>query len=212
VRPVYAIDRAMAIADRTKERKRGVPDPGFVHPAGTLVALDLASGRTVWESAQEIFGTLLALSEEHKTLLMCFQDSKFKLASEIGGRLAAFDTATGKRRWDIKVIYSTRPILHDRTVLFQSRGWDILTGAAKSLTFPAPTAAAFPAPRATSWSFGQPRWLRGPRAPQATRNFGGIRPGCWINAVPAGGLLLMPDATDCCTCSYLIKTPSLSSR
>jgi hypothetical protein len=42
--------------------------------------------------------------------------------------------------------------------------------------------------------------------PQATSNFGGIRPGCWINVIPAGGLLLMPDATDRCTCSYLIKT------
>ena len=37
------------------------------------------------------------------------------------------------------------------------------------------------------------------------QNFGGIRPGCWINVVPAGGLVLMPDATDLCTCSYLIK-------
>ena len=38
-----------------------------------------------------------------------------------------------------------------------------------------------------------------------TQNYGGIRPGCWINAVPAGGLVLMPDATDRCTCSYLNK-------
>ncbi|MCX6907462.1 MAG: hypothetical protein NTY01_05410 [Verrucomicrobia bacterium] len=29
--------------------------------------------------------------------------------------------------------------------------------------------------------------------------------GCWINVVPAAGLLLMSDATDRCTCSYLIK-------
>jgi hypothetical protein len=38
-----------------------------------------------------------------------------------------------------------------------------------------------------------------------TENYGGIRPGCWINVLPAGGLVLMPDATDRCTCSYLIK-------
>ena len=38
-----------------------------------------------------------------------------------------------------------------------------------------------------------------------TVDYGGIRPGCWINALPAGGLVLMPDATDRCTCSYLIK-------
>ncbi|MBI5395435.1 MAG: PQQ-binding-like beta-propeller repeat protein [Verrucomicrobia bacterium] len=204
---VYAIDRAMAIADRTKERKRGVADPGFAHPAGTLVALDLASGRTVWESAQEIFGTLLALSEEHQTLLMCFQDSRFKLVSEIGGRLAAFDTATGKRRWDIKAIYDTRPILHGRTVLFQSRGWDILTGKAKGFAFPRSYGCGIPSASRNLMAFrsatlGYVDLAR----PHVTRNFGGVRPGCWINAVPAGGLLLMPDATDRCTCSYLIKT------
>jgi hypothetical protein len=34
-------------------------------------------------------------------------------------------------------------------------------------------------------------------------NYGGIRPGCWINAIPAGGLVLMPDASAGCVCSYL---------
>lgn len=40
---------------------------------------------------------------------------------------------------------------------------------------------------------------------KGVRNFGGIRPGCWVNALPVAGLLLMPDATDRCNCSYLIK-------
>ena len=38
-----------------------------------------------------------------------------------------------------------------------------------------------------------------------TVDYGGIRPGCWINAIPAGGLVLMPDATAGCECSYLNK-------
>ena len=33
-------------------------------------------------------------------------------------------------------------------------------------------------------------------------NFGGIRPGCWINALPVGGLVLVPDASAGCACSY----------
>jgi hypothetical protein len=36
-----------------------------------------------------------------------------------------------------------------------------------------------------------------------TENYGGIRPGCWINAIPAGGLVLLGDAASWCTCSYL---------
>ena len=33
-------------------------------------------------------------------------------------------------------------------------------------------------------------------------NFGGIRPGCWFNAIPAGGLVLVPDGSSRCACSY----------
>ncbi len=36
-----------------------------------------------------------------------------------------------------------------------------------------------------------------------TENYGGIRPGCRINAIEAGGLILMTDAASLCTCSYL---------
>ena len=41
---------------------------------------------------------------------------------------------------------------------------------------------------------------------QEIRNFGGLRPGCWINALPAGGLVLMPDASAGCVCSYQNRT------
>jgi outer membrane protein assembly factor BamB len=203
---VYVIDRDEAVGDRTREKKRGIPDKGFVHPVGKLVALDLASGKVVWESDDDIFGTLLALSEEHQTLVMCYQDWRFKLVSELGGRLAAFDTATGRRRWDIRAPYSTRPIIYGQTVLFQTRGWDLLTGRPKDLAFPRSYGCGIPAASRNLMVFRSATLgyvdLQRPRGVQ---NFGGIRPGCWINAVPAGGLVLMPDATDLCTCSYLIK-------
>ncbi len=31
------------------------------------------------------------------------------------------------------------------------------------------------------------------------------RPGCWINAIPAGGLLLIPEASSGCTCAFSIQ-------
>jgi len=36
-------------------------------------------------------------------------------------------------------------------------------------------------------------------------NYGGIRLGCWINAIPAGGLVLIPDGSAKCKCSYQMK-------
>jgi outer membrane protein assembly factor BamB len=37
------------------------------------------------------------------------------------------------------------------------------------------------------------------------------RPGCWINIIPAGGLILIPEASSGCTCGYPIQT-SLAYR
>ena len=35
--------------------------------------------------------------------------------------------------------------------------------------------------------------------------FGGIRPGCWINMIPANGLVLVPEASVGCTCSFPLR-------
>ncbi len=32
------------------------------------------------------------------------------------------------------------------------------------------------------------------------------RPGCWINIIPAGGLVLIPEFSSGCTCAYPIQT------
>ncbi|HRX81825.1 MAG TPA: hypothetical protein P5307_22305 [Pirellulaceae bacterium] len=31
------------------------------------------------------------------------------------------------------------------------------------------------------------------------------RPGCWINTIPAGGLLMIPEASSGCTCDFPIQ-------
>jgi len=35
---------------------------------------------------------------------------------------------------------------------------------------------------------------------------GQTRPGCWINTLPAGGIVLMPEASSSCTCAYSFQT------
>ena len=39
-----------------------------------------------------------------------------------------------------------------------------------------------------------------------TENFGGIRPGCWFNAIVAGGMVLVPDGSSKCACSYQMRS------
>lgn len=204
---VYLIDRAMALGDRTREKRRGKPDPDSEHPTGALIALDAADGQVVWKTDENIYGTLLALSVEHETLLMCYQDWRFKLASEVGGRVAAFDTATGQRRWEIEAKYMTRPVINDQTVYLQPSAWDLLTGEKTDFEMTERSygcgilAGSKNLLVYRSATLGYTDLLSG----SGTENYGGIRPACWINTLPAAGLVLMPDATDRCTCSYLLK-------
>jgi hypothetical protein len=203
---VHLIDRPIAVGDRHRERNRGVPDPGDVQPPGALVAIDISQGETLWKTDDDVYGTVLALSEEHETLVMCYQDWRFKLASELGGRMTALDAASGERKWDIKADCVTRPILNGRTIYCQPGAWDLLTGQRKDFAFDRSYGCNIPAGSRHLMVFRSATLgyldLSGD---YGTEDYGGIRPGCWINALPAGGLVLMPDATDRCTCSYLIK-------
>jgi hypothetical protein len=190
-----------------------MPDPGDVHPTGALLALDAADGHVLWKSEEDIFGTLLVLSEPNDTLLMGYQDWRFKLASELGGRVAAFEASTGRKRWDVATKNQSRPIVNGQTVYMQPGAFDLLTG--KPLDFKLERSYGCGIPSGSknlllfrSATLGYVDLSKG----HDTQNYGGIRPGCWINALPAGGLVLMPDATDRCTCSYLIKSSIALAR
>lgn len=195
----YLIDRPLAVkdlllgADKDKE-----------HPPGELVCLDTGDGKELWRAKEKVFGTTLALSKEHDTLVMSYQPTRFKLASEIGGRMAGFQASTGKPRWDVEAKYVTRPLLNGKTLYAEGAALDVVTGEKK----------AFPLKR--SYGCGQ---LAGSThlmvfrsatlgyydllSPKGVIDYGGLRPGCWINAIPAGGIVLVPDATAGCQCSYL---------
>ncbi|MFM8478359.1 MAG: PQQ-binding-like beta-propeller repeat protein [Planctomycetaceae bacterium] len=195
---VYLIDRPVADFDRVKNAKADY------HPTGSLLALDARSGKRRWQSVEEIDGTLLALSDEHPVLLMGSQPTRFALASETGRGLAAFDIETGKQRWRTTDSYSSRPMLNDQTIFAQGGAWDLLSGAKRHFDFSRSYGCGILAGSrhtmvfrsATLGYFDLDRQ-------QKTENFGGIRPGCWINAIPAGGLVLVPDASAGCVCSYL---------
>lgn len=193
---VFLIDRPLFPGDRADG------DPKAEHPTGKLLALDLSTGETVWENSDNIYGTTLAYSDRHQALLMSYQPTRFKLASERGGRLAVFHAADGTRRWDHEARYTTRPLINDRTIYAEGGAWDLLTGEDR------------PFPLKRSYGCGQ---LSGSTHLMLFRsatlgyfdlnrpeleNFGGVRPGCWINALPVGGIVLVPDASAGCVCSY----------
>lgn len=210
---VYAIDRPQAESDRLRRRGEKAPaekQPGasgiVPHAPGVLVALDLGTGREVWRQEENVYGTVLALSTRHDALLMSYQPTRFKLPSEIGGRLAAFRASDGRRLWDREAKYQTRPVINDAQVLAHGGAWDLLTGEPRELGLKDKSYGCGQLAACESMLFYRSATLGYfdlSASSEGTKNFGGIRPGCWINAIPAGGILLVPDAASGCVCSYL---------
>lgn len=204
---VHLIDRALAVDDLLSRApaRRGEPPktPAKGHPTGQLITLDMKTGDRIWDNDKDVFGTALAFSQEHDTLLMFYQPTSFRLPSEVGGRIAAFHAGGGYRLWEKKVSYRTRPLINGETIVAHPSALNLKTGEPVAMQVP------------KSYGCGQ---LSGSRnllmfrsgtlgyydftRKAGTENYGGIRPGCWINALPVGGLVLVPDASAGCRCSY----------
>ncbi len=210
----YLIDRPLALADRITEPKQGgkhrpVLNPGE-HPGGTLIAMDASSGSILWKNKEDIFGTQIAVNSKHGVLLMYYQAVKhnfFKLPSEIGGRMAAFDLKTGARLWDKNADYKTRPVINDETIYAEGGAWKLKTGEPVSWSFKRSYGCGqiagsthllvFRSATLGYWDLSRDK---------GTENFGGVKPGCWFNAIPAGGLVLAPDGSSKCACSYQMRS------
>ncbi len=195
---VFVIDRPLALFDREKKPE------SKEHSTGRLLALDTRTGEEIWSDASDIYGTLLAMSETHNVLLMSYQPTRFRLDSEIGGRMTALDASSGKRLWDVKAGFDSRPMINDDVIYAQGGAWNLLSGEPRQFNFrrsygcgilaASRKLLVFRSATLGYFNFG---------SDAGVENYGGIRPGCWINVLPVGGLVLAPDATAGCRCSYL---------
>ena len=130
-------------------------------------------------------------------------------------RVTALSTADGKLRWSRPLGYRVRPLVIGDTLHAEPWMFDLATGMPKTRIHPITG-------QNDRWQFCRPghhcgcpigsrhllifrSWCLGYYdldSDAGTMHFGGQRPGCWINAIPAGGLLLMPEASAGCMCNF----------
>jgi outer membrane protein assembly factor BamB len=211
---VYLIDRPIALADRITDpkpnRKHRPPLKAGEHPGGTLIAMDARTGSVLWRNDHDVFGTQVAVSDKHNVLLMYYQAVKhkfFKLPSEIGGRMAAFDVKTGTRLWDNKVEYKSRPLINEDIIYAEGGAWKLKTGEPVPWNFKRSYGCGQIAGSTNMLVFRSATLgYLDLRRNAGTENFGGIRPNCWFNAIVAGGMVLVPDGSSKCACSYQMRS------
>ena len=160
--------------------------------------------RSLWKAAGDAFGTMLAYSQPARRPADGLPIDAVQAA--VGSRRASwpsFAAQSGEPLWDKEAKYVTRPLINDRTIYAQGGSWDLLTGEEQPFVFKRSYGCGQLAGSKhmllfRSATLGYLDLTRG----SGVENFGGIRPGCWINALPVGGLVLVPDASAGCQCSY----------
>jgi outer membrane protein assembly factor BamB len=191
-----------------------------------VVCLDAVSGEKIWENTIDLTGCCgdaLGTIYYDGVLLLCgnvgnhdawrFKEDQLKFR-----RITAVSGQNGEVLWSRPLNYRTRPLIVGDEIIIEPRACNLRTGEIKTRTHPV-TGEQVP------WEFLRPGHTCAITSASASilfyrssctaiydleedrglAIFGAIRPGCWLNAIPASGLMLMPEASSGCTCSYPLR-------
>ena len=188
---------------------------------GELVARDLASGKAVWRQT-------LAIAPQHSiftvatagTVLLAFSRNE---GATLVCHLQAFSAEDGRPLWDVAEVtglpvggshgeQEQHPLVANGTVFFKTFTCDLATGkTSRTWKLPMGGCGALSASNHCTFFRASTAWFADLTTAAGAPLTGVTRPGCWLNMLPAGGLLLAPESSAGCTCQYPIQT-SLAMR
>ncbi|MBN1349842.1 PQQ-binding-like beta-propeller repeat protein [candidate division KSB1 bacterium] len=192
-----------------------------------VVALNANTGKTLWEKPMDLTGcggNALATAIQDDILLFfgsygLHDKWRFPEGQLTWHRVTALSTKIQKTLWSRPLNYMTRPLIVGEEVIIEPRACDLKTGKIKTRRHPVTG-------REVPWEFYRPgHTCAGTSATEdglfyrsyctafydlekdaGLTYFGAIRPGCWINLIPANGVLLFPEASSGCTCSFPLRS------
>lgn len=197
------------------------------------VALDAATGRQIWSvpvdvtdcSEIGIGGGKLTLMHKDGVLVLCGANAnghywqQFVAGEFSRRRLVALSADDGRKLWAKDANYRHRPIVVEDRIIAEPWAFDLRTGNQKMREHPL-TGEQVP------WSIIRPGHHCGMisgcanmllfrsgftgfydlKADDGTQHIAGHRLGCWINAIPANGLVMIPEASAGCVCLFSIAS------
>jgi len=199
----------------------------LLDPGARLVALDIMTGTQAWEAKPDLQNVqfIVYLSATKDTVIVTGSCQK-EIGSAVKNRysMLAYDSASGRQLWtSIEVpgyqdaidgnhgALNQHPAIVDDIIYGNGyaryvrsgqeyAGW-AWTKSHKCATLSASAHCAFSRYEGTKLPF-MFDLKTGTRQALTTVS----RPGCWINTLPVGGLVLIPEASAGCTCGYSIQT------
>ena len=202
-----------------KFNRRGQEIKTDDHPR-SLVALDLATGKTIWERS-DISATQNSLWLRDGVLLSTINPISRAMEDMVvhksGGGVTAYASDDGSPLWHLDDVSTCTPVITDG-VLYLPHAYDLRSGkpieSENALT--GGTDHFVPAfPRTCAMLSGAPNLLMSRSGSlgffDLTQRSGYyhypiIRASCWINMIPAGGLVVIPEGSSSCVCGYNYKT------
>jgi outer membrane protein assembly factor BamB len=195
------------------------------------VALDARTGGKLWETPVDVTdcsnigiggGDLMAIYNDGVLLLGGANANGHYWKQFLAGqfserRLVALSAQTGEKLWARDANYRHRPILIGDMIVAEPWAYDLKTGQQRTRANPisgveAPWQFLRPGHHCTALSACPQMILMRSgftayydlHDDSGTRHFAGHRPGCWINTIPADGLVLQPEASAGCICLFPI--------
>ncbi|MBI4324485.1 MAG: PQQ-binding-like beta-propeller repeat protein [Chloroflexi bacterium] len=195
-----------------------------------LVSLEATTGRKIWEKAMDLrmCENILYLSAAQGALVMV--GSGVNRQEDAQYHVRVLEAATGAERW--RATHGNgkpgelghgeqvhHPVILGRILVAEPVMYDLVTGRpfnpdGKEEHWPIlrPGHSCGTMSGAGTCLFfraNHPTLLNIDRAQSAASRFTSLapsRPGCWINIIPANGLVLIPEASAGCVCHYPIQT------
>jgi len=191
-----------------------------------IVALDAETGVKIWQRPFQFpYEHIMFLNYAENTLLFTGTYNKDNL---VNYGLFAFAADTGEKKWQTDYIglnsagteqFGTggehgeqwqHPVINGKTLYSRPYAFDLHTGAKKQYY-------VYRGGNGCGGLTGSAYYLYGrgsnPRMyPIEVDSTRGIpltqvtRPGCWLNIIPAGGLILVPESSSGCTCGYSLQS------
>lgn len=198
------------------------------------VALDIRSGQPEWNVAVDVTdcsdigtgGGKLTLLYQSNILLLCGANAnghywKQFVAGEFKQRrMVALSASDGHKLWARDANYKGRPITIGDRILAEPWSYNLYTGEQLMREHPL-TGQQVPwslmrtghhCGMLTGCDSGMLLFRSGDtafydlEADVGVQHFAGHRLGCWINAIPANGLVMIPEASAGCVCQFSISS------
>jgi outer membrane protein assembly factor BamB len=197
------------------------------------VAVDRRTGEKIWEKPVNVTDTTdvsagggsLTLMYADGHVVLCGANAnghywKQFLSGEFDRRkLLVLDADDGKELWSKNANYMNRPAVVGDQIFAEPWAFDLHSGKPK--TRPHPLTG-----EESQWRFSRPGHHCGiiTATPNmmffrsgfigyydlyrdsGTRHFAGQRLGCWVNAIPGNGLVMIPEASAGCVCQFSIAS------